>query len=287
MAAATTIIAGGSALLGAYQSSKARKQGARQFRDQQAMQQQMQQDASARADKFGDLAEEQFKNIPTYKTPQEFLQAMDLASGAFESGTSRLQTLQKEMEDRRRAPLSGYAEQKLTEGLQRTEQNIARLSKVGGTRDVAGLVKTLSGQASQTGALAEAEMEKQEQEYLNFLPRAMQMEQGLSAQLQGAFQTLGGQRGMEQQSEMAKQQQLFNLYSQAATGQAQFGQQVALSGMQNQAMFGAAQLQAGAQQGAAMTTAGLNALSSMAQAGAFNKDTNNSSEPFRFFNYPK
>ena len=253
--------------LAAYSAKKGRNQSDRQFQQSQDMNLQMQREAQAKAEEFGALAEEQFNNIPTYKTPEEYMKAMDLATGAYESGTSRLATLQSMIEDRAKQPLSGYAEKQLSQGLQQTQQNIAKLSKVGGTRDIYSMVNTLGQQASATGALAEVAMEKKQKELLNFLPQAMQMEQGLSSAYGGAFQMMGAQKAMEFQSEANKEQQLFNMYSSAATGQAAYGQQVGLAGMTNQANYAGASLTASAQQNAAMT----NAVSNIMASDGFNE----------------
>jgi hypothetical protein len=238
-------------------------------REQMRQQMQLQQQAFARADEFGLKAEQAFADIPTYRTPDEFLAAMEEATRARELGVSRVDELRGILEDRRTRPLSGYAEGRLTEGLQRTEQNLQRLARTTGTRDIYGSLDVVSQQASRIGELAEQQMEMQEQQYISALPQMSAMEQQLSGAYQGALQTLGGQRALEQQSEAAKQQQLFNFYAGAASGQAQFGQSMQLQGMANQSQFNAANLQASALQQQAMIQGMSNIMSSAYQAGAF------------------
>ncbi len=263
---ATTLLSG---LFGNKQQNKNRALQREQMRQNALLQQQ----AFDRADAFGLKAEEAFADIPTYQTPDEFLAAMEEATRARELGVSRVDELRGILEDRRTRPLTGYAEGRLTEGLQRTEQNLQRLARTTGTRDIYGSLDVVSQQASRIGELAEQQMEMQEQQYISALPQMSAMEQQLSGAYQGALQTLGSQRAMEQQSEAAKQQQLFNFYAGAASGQAQFGQSMQLQGMANQSQFNAANLQASALQQQAMIQGISNIFGSAFQAGAFGNTT--------------
>ena len=266
---ATTVLSG---IFGNKQQKKAQALQ----REQMNQQFQLQQQAFDRADEFGLKAEQAFADIPTYQTPDEFLAAMEEATRSRELGVSRVDELSRLLEDRRTRPLTGYAEGRLTEGIQRTEQNLQRLARTTGTRDIYGSLDVVSQQASRIGELAEQQMETQEQQYISALPQMSAMEQQLSGAYQGALQTLGGQRAMEQQSESAKQQQLFNFYAGAASGQAQFGQSMQLQGMANQSQFNSANLQASSLQSQAMIQGLSNVFSNMYQAGAFNPSTTNS-----------
>lgn len=194
----------------------------------------MSEQAMADAAMFGEQAEQAIHDMPMYQTPSQFLGAFDTQQQAFDLGTSRLESITNLLERDYRQGLSGFAEQKLSEGLQTTQQNITRLAKTGGTRDIYAATGNLSDQASAMGAMSEQAMEGKKQAFMNFLPQAMQIEQGLYSNLAQGQQTLGTLQEKEYQSELMKNQMLIDLFGGAAAASSAFGQQSYLSGLDAQ-----------------------------------------------------
>jgi hypothetical protein len=198
--------------------------------------------AFADAEKFGLKAEQSINDMPMYQTPEEFLKAFEIQQGGFNSGMDRLGAFEDLLERESKQGLSGYAEKNLGMGMQTTQQNIGRMAKTGGIKDIYAATANLSQQGNNMGMMAENAMQQKRQQMINFMPQGLQMEQNLTANLAGAHQTLGSLQEKEYQSELNKNQFLTGLYMDSASASGAFGQSTYLAGLDAQSADRAAQM---------------------------------------------